>query len=348
LDYQEDFMAMVEVIDEYGGAGLLTYFPNMIKKELMTKGFDMDKASADETKEANKMVRVKLHATHMLNGANCEKYGKLKRSTAENYVSGTSKYPVSPDIVLRILNAYIPPMGWNSCIKQDSGSPAEEGVMFTQSDDGDNSWKANMTCHGCGIRGHLKRECPNRKDKGQDQIHANVKEEENPDNGENLFVQQKLKGMVNKHYLPLDNQSTVHQISNPSLLKNIRKSSKQINIHCNARVSKTELKGELGQLPVHNNLNSIANVLSLKAVAEKHRITYDNWDQNRVFKVHTPNRVVEFKWSEHGLHYVDMSLDRDIIQHIFVTADMPEEEDDKEVDFLHQRVRDDQHSAGKS
>ena len=63
-------MAMVEVIEEYGGAGLLTYFPNMIKKELTTKSVDMDKASADEMKEAKKMVCKKLRAALMLNGAN--------------------------------------------------------------------------------------------------------------------------------------------------------------------------------------------------------------------------------------------------------------------------------------
>ncbi len=67
-------------------------------------------------------------------------------------------------------------------------------------------------------------------------------------------------------------------------------------------------------------------------MAEKHRTTYDSWDGNGVFKVHTPNRVVEFKPSERRLHYVDMSLKGDIIQHMFVTADMPEEEDDKEVE----------------
>jgi hypothetical protein len=54
----------------------------------------------------------------MLNGANCEKYGKLKRSMAENYVMET-----------------IPPEGWNKHIKQDVGSPAEEGAMFIQSDE---------------------------------------------------------------------------------------------------------------------------------------------------------------------------------------------------------------------
>jgi hypothetical protein len=193
-NYHEDFMAMVEVIEEYGGASLLTYFPNMIKKELTTKGVDMDKASADEIQEAKKTVREKFLDTLLLNGANREKYGKLKRSMAENYVVGTSENPVSPEVILCILNAYIPPVGWNSCIKQDSGSPAEEEAMFAQSD-GDNSWKANKTCHGRGIRGHLKRDCPNKKDKGQDQIHANVKKEENPDDGdgENLFVQQKIE-----------------------------------------------------------------------------------------------------------------------------------------------------------
>jgi hypothetical protein len=110
-DYQEDFTAMVEVIEEYGGAGSLTYFPNMIKKELTTKSIDMEKATGDKMKEAKKPVREKFLAALMLNGANCDKYGELKRSMAENYVTGTSKYPESPEVVLHILNAYVPPVG---------------------------------------------------------------------------------------------------------------------------------------------------------------------------------------------------------------------------------------------
>jgi hypothetical protein len=72
-DYHKNFMAMVEAIEEYGGAGYLTYFPNMIKKELMTKGIDMDKASGDEMKEAKNTVRNKFLAALMLNGANRDK-----------------------------------------------------------------------------------------------------------------------------------------------------------------------------------------------------------------------------------------------------------------------------------
>ena len=97
-DYHEDFTTMVEVIEKYGWAGLLIYLPNMIKKELMAKSIDTDKATGDEMKEAKKTVREKFLATLMLNGANCDKYGELKRSMAENYVMGTSEYPEAPNL----------------------------------------------------------------------------------------------------------------------------------------------------------------------------------------------------------------------------------------------------------
>jgi hypothetical protein len=44
-DYHKDFMAMVEDIEDYVGAGSLTYSPNMIKKESDLKGINMDRAT---------------------------------------------------------------------------------------------------------------------------------------------------------------------------------------------------------------------------------------------------------------------------------------------------------------
>jgi hypothetical protein len=41
--------------------------------------------------------------------------------------------------------------------------------------------------------------------------------------GDNIFVQKEERGIVNKNYILLNNQSTVDQIANPKLLKNIRK-----------------------------------------------------------------------------------------------------------------------------
>ena len=135
-------MALLEVIEEYGGTGSLTNFPNMIKKELLSKKImDPSKASADELKEAKSIVREKFLAALMLNGANASMYGELKRSMAENYVTGTSEYPDSPEVVLHILNAYQPPAGWNmNRRKQYAGAGTDEGAMFVQTDN--DNWNA--------------------------------------------------------------------------------------------------------------------------------------------------------------------------------------------------------------
>jgi hypothetical protein len=77
-------------------------------------------------------------------------------------------------------------------------------------------------------------------------------------------------GVVNPNYILLDNQSTVNQVANANLLKNIRKSNKPITVNCNAGLTKTDLVGEFGSMTMHHNPNSIANVLLLKSVATKH------------------------------------------------------------------------------
>jgi hypothetical protein len=174
-EFHKDFMALVEVIKEYGGAGLLTHFPNMIRKELSSKNIaDMSKATPDELKEAKSVVRDKFYTALMLNGANAAKYNELKRGMAENYVTRTSKYPESPELVLCILNAYQPPPGWNmNQRKQEAGAGTNKGAtMFAQT--GDDSWKADIECYKCGEKGHLAWECPKKKIKEAEQMHVNI------------------------------------------------------------------------------------------------------------------------------------------------------------------------------
>jgi hypothetical protein len=107
-------------------------------------------------------VRDKFLAALMLSRANGAKYNNLKRNMKENFVTGTSRYPESPEAVLRILNAYQPPARWNRR-KQDTGAGTEEGTMFAQAKRGDDSWKARINCHKCGKKGHIARECPKKE-----------------------------------------------------------------------------------------------------------------------------------------------------------------------------------------
>jgi hypothetical protein len=175
-DYHKNFMAMLQVIKEYGGAGSMTHFPNMLKQEIETDGTDMSKATNEQMKEGKKAVCKKFLAALMLSGANGAKYSDLKRGMRENFVTGTSTYPKSPEAVLQIPNAYVPPAGWNKH-QQEAGAASKEGVMFALTGNGgDNSWKSRQICYKCGEKGHIARECPLNKEK-QDQMHATIEEE---------------------------------------------------------------------------------------------------------------------------------------------------------------------------
>jgi hypothetical protein len=139
-------------------------------------------------------------------------------------------------------------------------------------------------------RGHLARECPKNKNKEAEQMHANVAVEEGQDlnKGENIFVQSGSRGVVNQNYVLLDNKSTVDQIANPNHLANIRKVTNPITIYCNNGSSYTNLEGDLGGMTmVYHNPYGIGSVLLLELIKTKHRVTYDSWDCDGVFKMHT-------------------------------------------------------------
>jgi hypothetical protein len=77
-DYHDDFMAMLKVIEEYGGAGLMTHFPNMLKLELEANGIDLSEATNEQLKDGKKTVCKKFFAALLLSGANGAKYNDLK------------------------------------------------------------------------------------------------------------------------------------------------------------------------------------------------------------------------------------------------------------------------------
>ncbi len=136
----------------------MTHFPNMLKQELETNGTDLSKATSEQLKDGKKTIHEKFLAALMLCGANGAKYNDLKRGMKENFVTGTSKHPESPETVLQILNAYQLPAGWNKR-QQDAGIMSKEGAIFPQAKGRDSSWKLRQDCFKCGKRGHIAQEC---------------------------------------------------------------------------------------------------------------------------------------------------------------------------------------------
>jgi hypothetical protein len=83
-------------------------------------------------------------------------------------------------------------------------------------------------------------------------------------------------------------------------LKNIKKASKPITVHCNAGSTTTDLKGELGSMTVKHNPYSIANILLLHSIKQRHQVTYDSWDCGRFFR---STLQVEW-WNSSQVHVV--------------------------------------------
>jgi hypothetical protein len=78
----------------------MTHFPNMLKQELETNGTDLSTATSEQLKNGKKTVHKKFLAALMLSVANGAKYNDLEQGMKENFVTGTSKYPKSPEAVL--------------------------------------------------------------------------------------------------------------------------------------------------------------------------------------------------------------------------------------------------------
>jgi hypothetical protein len=111
-------------------------------------------------------------------------------------------------------------------------------------------------------------------------MHANIDvgagaEGEDLDQGENIFVQKKEGGIVNKNWVLLDSQSTANQVANPGMLMNIRKAKNLVTIHCNAGSTYSALEGEFQNVTMKHNPHSIANVLLLYEAKQHHQVTYD-------------------------------------------------------------------------
>ena len=111
----------------------------------------------------------------------------------------------------------------------------------------------------------------------------------------------------------LDNRSTVDIFCNKRLLKNIHVSDQDVTVHGNdhgnGEALTTNKKGTLknyGEVWYHED--AITNILSLKNVRSKFKLTYVSHPES-VFTVHKPDGSInEFKMHQDGLHYFDTKI----------------------------------------
>ena len=147
-NYHRRFVTGAETLDELWG----NFLP--IK---MTKG-----VSDQETEE----TKQEFLSIHFLLGADNNRFGRIRTSLNDQFLSGKDVYPTSLKKCLKLLSN----CEHGGAQQGTNSSNVAEGTAFVQLKKNKKKWK-NLTCHQCGEKGHIKRQCPQLQP-GAAQAHA--------------------------------------------------------------------------------------------------------------------------------------------------------------------------------
>ncbi len=122
--------------------------------------------------------------------------------------------------------------------------------------------------------------------------------------------QQHYTTSLKSRKLTLDSATTVTLIGNPELVTGIRNLRKDMFIGTNGGIKKVDKEATmpgLGDFPFSET--SIANIVALKDVIKKHRVTFDSAKEN-AFIVHPTqkgNKIIKFTSTPEGLYEYEVS-----------------------------------------
>ena len=106
----------------------------------------------------------------------------------------------------------------------------------------------------------------------------------------------------------LDNGSTtnIFGAGGKKFLTDFKKGKKGAHIRCNGGVRETNIQAKFGSFDVWYNKGAIANILSLRRVAEKYPVQFEMDDDGGWFIVSTNIGELHFLPQQNGLNYLDM------------------------------------------
>jgi Reverse transcriptase (RNA-dependent DNA polymerase)/Zinc knuckle len=309
--YYQKFQNLVDVVNHCGGE-----LGNVqaLQEEMVAKlAVNPSSPSATEIASSKVKSQERFLATMFFFRACRMRYGTLQNDIMNERLQKQDRYPQT------VVAAYNLLVNWKPDQRVNPGNQTRgnDGLNFANVGKKD---KSHITCFNCKEPGHYFNECPKTKkeDSGVALFTKGVDLEdfddyEDDDNIGFAFNQvnsisndAKINSRVSKHWILLDNQSTIDVFYNKDLLCNIRPSTTGMRIHCNAGTTTTRMIGDLpGYGTVWYHPDGIANILSLSRISQQYRVTFDSNNGNE-FVVHkNDGSCHRFKQSSHGLYFLN-------------------------------------------
>lgn len=283
------------------------------KKALLDE--DNTLTAHEATKQGKSIASEALTAMVFLNSAKGNVFGPLLKELQNDMMKGNDNYPSTVTRAYDLLNRYEtvnrqstgrrnntqtggggPPFRRAHQFTQDTRE-APAGTVFTPGTDG--STLHSMRCYECGKWGHGRRNCPSRPAQsgtGLTQV------------GVCLAA---THGGINDDWLLLDSCSTVSCMKNEFFVSKVTQRSldDSLRVHTNGGHQDYRMTGTLKILPleVYVNPTSMANIVSLKDVYEKYRVTMDTEADPSMLVHHEDGKAYRFKSCGKGLFHMSLT-----------------------------------------
>jgi len=333
-DYLQRFNNLVDVATAYNGQLHDQSIVDIVTERLHV-GIPYN-ALNDAQKAVVQTASSDLYlSTMFIHQSDRRRYGKLSEELENSFTKGNNDYPNNLVSAYHLINEY---KNWSP--KQ--AIPDVQGVAFAQKGNKKTKpteetpeWTKNAVCHECGEKGHIRPHCPKLSDAEDEKVKTTPKkstpkkktaEKKTPgatfaasgaasdDQDEDTQLLNYGFSNVNstklnlRNMILLDNQSTVDLFCNKHLVSNIRTVKESMTVNGNGGSLITNQQAHIKNYgDVWFDPRAITNILSLKNVKEKYRVTFDS-NGNNAFHVHRPGKPdLRFDMHTNGLYYHDPS-----------------------------------------
>jgi hypothetical protein len=306
--YYQNFTSRWTTLEQFGGS--IGYQPGLIADRALAiaeAAGRNDPIDADVL-AAERAVTDEMKACLMLCLANKGRYDSLKDDLANQHVLGNDNYPTSCEQLKGVMRNYRPPKnhqprdrerdrnnrnqddGLQFVQNEENKEGTDEGAIMAQEKEIKFNSKGEKECYTCGADDHWAAACPKRKEQGgfmnfQADHGAMISQFRQGDKPETVPT-----GGLKKNYLYLDTCTTNDQMVNPAYLTNIQTAEVPLRLHTNAGTSVSKQQGFLGSQKFWLDCMGIANVISLKSLEEKYRVSYDSKTDGGIHCPHRPRR----------------------------------------------------------